>query len=503
MKKLIAALVMFAGLVGSAYAQLTPYAVHLEQVDVSGTFFWGRYMIPSNPNSSYLFMYDGNTLMPQLAAIGSGINWTGSTLSVGAVPQSSITGLSGALAAKFDTPTGSASQYVRGDGVLATLPTAVARSYSYPTRALSTCFQISAARDAHVSYAVDVTTTVTLGGTPKGSVYLRTYTNSACSTGQQTVVSSTSGMPATLSVTVGLQNLGTASLAAIPAGSAEPGFRDADFLDGMPRVDGRQAEKQMTTETQDVATSPETENKALDTTKTPETVEPGSTDDEGQKADSSEEAKSEKTAEQKELERLRRQVTKSHRTQGRMHQETVELRERLAQLEQAQAGMTDGDKPKAEIDPVKLAREIATIERVTEKANAVAKDGQKRFSDFNDALTTLREEAGDLFDKKGLPTAIGEAILDADDPAALIHFLGANDDLAAELEGLSPAALGRRIAKYEARMNAEPKAKPLSKASEPIAPLKGTANAAVKSLEQMSQAEYEAHRKKSGARWAR
>lgn len=258
----------------------------------------------------------------------------------------------------------------------------------------------------------------------------------------------------------------------------------------------------MTTEN-NVATSPETENKALDTTEKPEIVEPGSTDDEGQKADSSEEAKSEKTAEQKELERLRRQVTKSHRTQGRMHQETVELRERLAQLEQKQAGMTDGETQKSEVDPVKLAREIATIERVTEKANAVAKDGNKRFPDFKDALDTLREEAGDLFDKRGLPTPVGEAILEADDPAALIHYLGIHDELAAELEGLSPAALGRRIGRIEAQMAAEPKAKPLSKAAEPIAPLRGTANAAVKSLEQMSQAEYEAHRKKTGARWAR
>lgn len=260
----------------------------------------------------------------------------------------------------------------------------------------------------------------------------------------------------------------------------------------------------MTTETQ-VATTPETQNNALDTTeKKPEIVEPGSTDSEGQKASESEEAKpTEKTAEQKELERLRRQVTKSHRTQGRMHQETVELRERLAQLEQKQAGMTDGETAKAEVDPVKLAREIATIERVTEKANAVAKDGNKRFSDFTEALTTLREEAGDLFTSKGLPTPIGEAILEADDPAALIHFLGSNDELAAELEGLSPAALGRRIAKFEARMAAEPKPKPASKAAEPIAPLKGTANAAVKSLEQMSQAEYEAFRAKQNPRWRR
>lgn len=253
----------------------------------------------------------------------------------------------------------------------------------------------------------------------------------------------------------------------------------------------------MTTET-NVETTPSTENNALDITQKPEIVEPGSTDAEGN-AVASEEAKVEKTAEQKELERLRRQLTKRDRTQGKLYQELESLRE-----QQRSAQMTDEEKPtKAEVDPVKLAREIATIERVTEKANAVAKDGNKRFTDFNEALSTLREEAGDLFDKRGMPTPVGEAILEADDPAALIQFLGANDDLAAELHGLSPTALGRRIARFEAQMKAEPKAKPASKAAEPIAPLKGTANATVKSLEQMSQAEYEAHRKKQGARWAR
>jgi hypothetical protein len=127
--------------------------------------------------------------------------------------------LSAGLAGKFNTPTGTTSQYVRGDGTLATLPTVAARSFSYPTRALATCFQISSTRDAQVSYGVDISTTVTLGGSPQGTVYLRTYTNSACTTGQQTIISSTAGQPTTLSVTVGQTMIGTANLSGIiPAG---------------------------------------------------------------------------------------------------------------------------------------------------------------------------------------------------------------------------------------------------------------------------------------------
>lgn len=248
----------------------------------------------------------------------------------------------------------------------------------------------------------------------------------------------------------------------------------------------------MTTETTQAATTTEALNNALDTTETLEVVEPGSTDAEGNAS----EEKPEKTAEQIELARLRRKATKSDRVNGRLHQENEALREASRQTQES-----GEDKPEKDVRA--LAREIAAVERVAEKANVIAKDGNKRFADFGEALTTLREEAGDLFDKRGLPTPIGEAILEAEDPAALIRFLGTNDDLAAELQGLTPTALGRKIARFEAQMNAEPKPKPVSKASDPITPIRGTSNATVKAPEQMSQAEYEAHRKKQKASWAR
>lgn len=100
-----------------------------------------------------------------------------------------------------------------------TIPTILPRSFAYPTRALNTCFQVSSTRDALVSYGVDVTTTLTLTNGGQGSAALRTYTDSGCSLGGQTIVSGTSGLPATLTVTVGLQNLGTVVLGGVaPAG---------------------------------------------------------------------------------------------------------------------------------------------------------------------------------------------------------------------------------------------------------------------------------------------
>ncbi|NBW08264.1 MAG: hypothetical protein EBR82_09575 [Caulobacteraceae bacterium] len=200
--------------------------------------------------------------------ITDGVTTAGLSATLGGYATQSA--LTSGLAAKFNTPTGTTAQYVRGDGSLATLPAPGAgtvtsitagtglsggtitasgtislpnvgtagsysgvttdpqgrvtagttRSASNGARALNSCFQISATRDALVSYAVDVTTTVTLGGTPEGSVFLRTYTNSGCSAGQVGVISGSSGQPTTLTVSVGQQIKGSVNLyGMVPAGT--------------------------------------------------------------------------------------------------------------------------------------------------------------------------------------------------------------------------------------------------------------------------------------------
>lgn len=147
-------------------------------------------------------------------------------------------------------------------------------------------------------------------------------------------------------------------------------------------------------------------------------------------------------------------------------QEAEQLRQRLAQYEQTQ------EQPQGP-DPIALAKEIAKIEKVTEKSNAVAKEGAKRFPDFKESLQTITREAGPLFDKFGRPTGLGEAVLDADDPAAVLHKIGSDPDLAAELADLSPIQQARRIAKLEAAMVA-PKPEPKSNAPKPLTPVKAT-----------------------------
>jgi hypothetical protein len=195
---------------------------------------------------------------------------------------------------------------------------------------------------------------------------------------------------------------------------------------------------------------------------------------------------------------MQRRIDRQTANLYRERAEKEHLAQRLAEYESR--SNSQPEQQAGQIDPVALAREIATVEKVTEKSNDIAKDGEKRFGkDFGAAIATVVEEAGPLFDKRGMPTAIGDAILDADDPAALLHHLGRNPDLADELQGLSPARLGRRVAQIEAQMQAKPK--PVSGAPAPVKPIAGgTSNA---NPANMSMAEYKALRKAQGASWAR
>lgn len=155
-------------------------------------------------------------------------------------------------------------------------------------------------------------------------------------------------------------------------------------------------------------------------------------------------------------------------------QEAEQLRQRLAQYEQ-------GETPQPrQADPLALANEIATIREVTAKSNAVAKDGEKRFDGFGKAVSVVIEEAGPLVvpiapgQSIGKPTPLGEAILDSEDPAAVLHYLGNNPDAAADLHGLTATQVARRIARIELEIGKakEPKQ---SNAPKPITPVKSAA----------------------------
>lgn len=175
----------------------------------------------------------------------------------------------------------------------------------------------------------------------------------------------------------------------------------------------------------------------------------------------------------KALRRMERRINQKHaqaaaaEERARLVQQELEAaRQRLAQYE------TPQEQPQQQPDPVQLAKVIAQVERVNEKANRVADEGKKRFPDFAQALQEVTREVGPLFDpqRAGLPTPVGEAILDSDDPAALLHHLGKNPDVAAELQGLSPIQVARRIARIETELS-KPKEPLVSKAPPAIKPV--------------------------------
>ena len=173
------------------------------------------------------------------------------------------------------------------------------------------------------------------------------------------------------------------------------------------------------------------------------------------------------------IKNLQRRVDRKH-AQAAAAEERARLAEqRAADIEARYVG--GEEKQPQQIDPVQLAREIATVERVTEKSNAIAKDGAKRFQDFGEAVKAINEEVGALFDQRGRPTPIAEAILDSDDPALLLHHLGTNTDVAADLVGLSPTQVARRIAKLELQL-AQPKEPKQATAPKPVTPVRAVAD---------------------------
>ena len=172
----------------------------------------------------------------------------------------------------------------------------------------------------------------------------------------------------------------------------------------------------------------------------------------------------------KSLKRMQRRID---RRTADLYRERAE-RERLAQeLEslRSQAQPQEGQIDAQTIE--QKALEIARRAQVADKSNSVYQSGKKSFPDFDNALTTVIAEAGPLIDRSGFPTPLGEAVLDAEKPEALIHYLGKNPEVAEELRGLTPTQLARRLVRIEDQMKAKPK---VSGAPTPLKPVKPAAS---------------------------
>ena len=140
------------------------------------------------------------------------------------------------------------------------------------------------------------------------------------------------------------------------------------------------------------------------------------------------------------------------------------------------------------------ASEIAKVNEVAAKSNRTFDAGMKAYGEeFRESIAVVIDEAGVLIDARGMPTPLGEAILDSDSSDALLQYLGQNPEVAASLKGLSATQLGRRIDRIEREMTAKPVSK-LPRALTPVTPM-GTS--ASKAESQMTDAEWYAARKRN------
>lgn len=184
-------------------------------------------------------------------------------------PISQVTGLQTALDGKYAIPTGNTTQYLRGDGSIATFPTPSSgtvtsitagaglsggnitssgtismpnvgnpgtysgvstdsqgrvtggstRVQSAATRALNTVFQVSATRDALVNYSVQCTITASIAGGQSCDVVLEIATDAAFTANVQTVGIIGTGQTYTLAIAIqGVQPQTAQVTGYVPAG---------------------------------------------------------------------------------------------------------------------------------------------------------------------------------------------------------------------------------------------------------------------------------------------
>lgn len=187
------------------------------------------------------------------------------------------------------------------------------------------------------------------------------------------------------------------------------------------------------------------------------------------------------------LRRRNEKLAAKHRVEA---ETAAQYRARLEQIHGAQN--------QAEVTPETIEQamreRVSHVERETE-AVVTIKSLAKSDPKFIANLNALAEEAGSLMDQRGLPTPLLDQIMECDKPTKVAAYLAKNPDVAAELEGLSPTRLAKRLLLIETGMSAPPK---VSNAPEPIKPIGQRGRGTTVPLEDLPMDEYIAARRKQG-----
>lgn len=184
------------------------------------------------------------------------------------------------------------------------------------------------------------------------------------------------------------------------------------------------------------------------------------------------------TADQKHAKAIAKMERRISTLTARTAQERAEkelLRQQLDALQRQAKQPEDEAQPLTEDEIERRAEQKAKqaleINRINEKANKVAIEGKKAFPDFMERWGELNAALGPQFDKANRPTPLMEAILESDAPVKVLHHLASDLDLAAEIAGMSPHRMTRRLVQLEAELTEKPKT---SSAPAPLKPVKSS-----------------------------
>jgi hypothetical protein len=194
------------------------------------------------------------------------------------------------------------------------------------------------------------------------------------------------------------------------------------------------------------------------------------TQQEGEKpAEQAEETEADKQA--KAIKAMQRRIDKRTRDLYAERAERERLEREIAGLKTPEE--QPSEKPQ-DIDKLaeQRARELVEQQTLQSKIRATLDKG-KSLEGFNDAVNTAIEELG-LLDRNGKPTQYLTALLDADAPHELLHYLGLHPEVADSLQGLPLTQFTRRLVKLEDEL-AKAKAPQVSAAPKPITPVSGAA----------------------------
>jgi hypothetical protein len=213
---------------------------------------------------------------------------------------------------------------------------------------------------------------------------------------------------------------------------------------------------------------------------------------EGADAPATEPAETEAEKEAKAVKQLQRRIDKRTRDLYAERAEKEQLRRELDALKNT-GKQSPEDAPDIEALTERRARELVEQQTLQGKVRATLEKG-RALADFDQAVNTAIEDLG-LLDSKGRPTPHLAAVLDADAPHELIHYLGTNPDVADSLQGLSPTQFAYRLARIEAQMQAG-KAPKQSTAPKPLTPVQPASKPTAKADSEMSDAEWYRQRRK-------